>query len=287
MTQPQPAADLAVIAAYQQSTQRLREQLQRAITRLWRSLGSYRRGDIRPFTRDVVPLVGAAQAQMSALTVGYLSAQRLAIVGRSIDVRVNPDRVSGAAARNGTNPHDVYERPFHLVWRQLDELPRQPGSIDKAIQSGLDRAVDLALTDVQLTKMQTAAAATSGDRLARWTERVLEGPHSCGLCIVASTQRYRVGELLPIHGGCDCSQRTIYGKVAPPQVIDPTTLADIHERIEQTFGASSSQARIIPGARDARGNLIRYRDVLVTHSHGELGPVLSVKGAQFTGPYDI
>lgn len=287
MTSPQPAADLAVIAAYQAQTRALRARLDVLVTRVWRSLGTYRRPQMQRFVKDVTTLVLAGQTQMSALTVGYMTAQRNAILGRSVTFRVNPRDVTGANARNGTDPRMVYERPFHLVWRQLHDQPHVAGAVNAAIQSGLDRAVELAMTDLQLAKVQTAAAAGSQDKLARWSERVLEGPHSCGLCIVASTQRYRAGELLPIHGGCDCSQRTVYGEIAPPQVLDPTKLADIHDRIEQAFGASSSSARVIPGARDARNKLIRYRDVLVVHEHGELGSVLAVKGRPFLGPGDL
>ena len=32
---------------------------------------------------------------------------------------------------------------------------------------------------------------------------------------------------------------------------------------------------------------VAYRDVLVSHEHGELGPVLAVKGRPFQGPNDL
>lgn len=270
---------LAAMAAYQAQTQALRTQLTAYVQRLWRSLGSWRQGDIPRFVAQVVPVVAGAQRQMVALTAANLAQQRqLAVGGLFVPQPVDPKAVSGAAARNGTDPAEVYGRPFHLVWRQLDELPREPGSIDQAITAGMDRAVESAVTDVQLTKQRTAFQVLGRDGRVTGYRRVLEGAYSCALCIVASTQRYHRSELLPVHPACDCSVQPIYGDADPGQLIDPDTLADVHQRIEERFGHSSSAARIIPGAKDGRGKVIRYRDVLVTHEHSELGPVLAVRG---------
>jgi hypothetical protein len=284
---------VAAILAYQAQTVNLREKVAAYVERLWKSLGSWREKDMRRFSAEVTPVIAGAQRQMSAITAASLALQRQAeIGGTAVPTAVDPASVTGAAARNGASPTEVYERPFHLVWRQLAELPREPGSVDKAIESGLNRAVETALTDLQLTKVQTAQAVGEQDKRVRWQQRVLEGPHSCGLCIVASTQTYHNPtrlhpKLLPIHGGCDCSVRFSYGDTYPGQVLDLNTLQDIHARIEERFGASSPGARRIPGAVDGNGLALAYRDVLVTHEHGELGPVLSVKGAPFLGPSNL
>lgn len=288
MSPSQPAPDVAVVAAYQQRTQALRVQVAAIIERIWNSLGEYREPQLNTFVKQVVPLVLAGQKQMSALTVGYHQAQRNAVVGRTLTLRVDPSKVSGQAARNGVDPAEVYGRPVHLVWRQLAELPHEPGSIEAAIQSGLNRAIDTALTDLQLTKVQTSQLAGEQDSKVRWMQRVLEGPHSCGLCIVASTLTYHNGKtLLPIHPACDCSVRFGYGDQYPDHILDPETLADVHETVADRFGRSSPGARTIPGARNDKNQLIQYRDVLITHEHGELGPVLGVRGASFLGPDDI
>jgi hypothetical protein len=264
---------IAALVAYQAASAALRLQLAGLVTRLWRQLGSYRTADVRRFVVDVVPLVAGAQQQMSALTAAGLARQREISLGdNGKPVAVDVRKVTGAAARNGADPREVYERPFHLVWRQLAELPREPGSIDKAIQSGLDRALDLAGTDVQLAKVHTAYAIGQADPKVRWQQRVLEGAHSCGLCIVASTQTYHNSSrlhptLMPIHPGCDCSVRYAYGDSYPAQILDVTKLADVHDRIEQRFGRSSSSARVIPGSRDSYGRIVRYRDVSRKKGH--------------------
>lgn len=296
----QRAAEFATaMAAYQAQTVALRARLEAFIRRLWASLGTYREPQMRRFITQVLPAVAGAQSAMLALTAANLATQRQIALGVAFrPTAVNRVKVTGAAARNGVDPREVYGRPFHLVWRQLDELPREPGSIDKAIEAGLNRAVQTALTDVQLAKRSTALQVIGHDDRIVGYRRVLEGPHSCGLCLVASTQRYHREKLLPMHPACDCSVAAIWGRSDPGQLIAATAnidgkhvpiadLPDIHDRIEQEFGRSSSGARIIPGARDAKGRIIRYQDVLVTHDHGELGPVLGVAGRPFLGPDDL
>jgi hypothetical protein len=274
--------DAAVVAAYQSQTDALRAQVAALVAAAWDGLGSWRDSNVGPFLKDAVPLVLAGQRQMLSLTLGYLAAQRVAALGRSIPVAVNAAAVTGAAARNGVDPADVYRRPFSLVWRQLADLPRVPGAVEQAIDAGRKRLEQTVLTDLQLTKVQASQRVAEQDRAIVGYQRVLEGPHSCALCIVASTQRYHRVRRLDVHPGCDCSVRPIYGDEDPGQLLDPTRLADVHDRIEQRFGVSNSAARGIP----SRG-LPDYRNVLITHDHGELGPVLGVRGQPFTGPDDL
>jgi hypothetical protein len=271
-----------VVAAYQTATESLRSNLEQVITALWVALGSYRDADRSRFVQQVAPIVLAAQRQMSALTTGYHNARRTLIVGRSRSVRVDPASVSGAAARNGTDPADVYGRPFDVVWRELAKNKGQPNYVENAIKAGLDHAVQLALTDVQLSKTQTSQRVMADDNQIVGYRRVLEGSHSCGLCIVAATLRYHKSDLLPIHPACDCSVAEIFGTEDPGKSFGVGQLGDVHDRIAERFGESDASARAIPG----QGGL-QYRDVLITHEHGELGPILAVRGQNFTGPTDL
>ncbi len=288
MTAPQPEqvrAYLAAMAAYQAQTATLRATVAAAVTRSWRLLGSWRQTDVSRFVREVTPIVLGGQRAMQALTTANLARQRqIALGGTARPVAVDARAVTGSAARNGVSPATVYERPFHLVWRQLHDLPRESGAIDQAIQSGLDRAVESAQDDLQLTKKLTARDVLRQDERVVGYRRVLEGAYSCGLCIVAATRRYDKDELLPIHGRCDCSVNAIYGTSDPGISVAATVragdgrlvpigeIADIHERIAERFGDSSTSA-------GAKGAVPDYRDVLITHEHNELGPVLAVRGA--------
>lgn len=269
----------AVVVAYQRQTEQLRQRLGDLIAQLWRSLDSYR--DPAPFVGRVVPLVTGAQMRMASLTAAYLAAVRqISAGGTGTPVAVLDSRVTGAVTRNGTPLTDVYERPFHTVWRELHDLPREAGAVDRAIQAGLDQALVEARTDVQRTKALTARETFAADRHVAGYRRVLEGARSCGLCVVASTQRYHKADLLPIHPGCDCAVAPIYGEEDPGQVIDEQRLAAAHQAVAERFGRSDASAR-------GRDGVPAYRDVLIVHQHGELGPVLGVRGQGFTGPSDL
>lgn len=285
-SQQQLAEQAALIAAYQQQSQAIREALAGFVQRLWRSLGVYRTPKL--FVDQVVPVVTGAQLQMTGLTAAYLARQQqLAIGGTGAPVAVAARSVTGAASRNGTPLTEVYERPFHTVWRELDRLPREDGAIEQAIQAGLDQALIDAKTDLQRTKALTSQQDLAHDRHVVGYARVLEGAGSCGKCIVASTQRYHKAKLLPIHPGCDCGVAKIYGDDDPGQVINEKLLADIHDAIAAQFGKDNSGARFIDGQVKVNGQPLQYRDVLVEHEHGELGPILAVRGQHFTGPADL
>jgi hypothetical protein len=60
-------------------------------------------------------------------------------------------------------------------------------------------------------------------------------------------------------------------------VIDEQQLSDTHAAIEERFGVSSDDAR----------SAVDYRKVLLVRDHGELGPLLTVKGQHFDGPSSI
>ena len=155
------------------------------------------------------------------------------------------------------------------------------------MKAGQERLDSLAATDLQLAKTHTAQQALSRDARVVGYRRVLEGTYSCGLCIVASTQRYRKAELMPVHPGCDCDVVPIYGDRDPGRLINAGALADVHAAVKDRFGVDSEAARAIPRIYDGKGDPTLYRDVIVTHNHGEIGPVLGVRGQDFTGPADL
>jgi len=284
--QADQAAAVAAITVYTQQTQALRANLAAYIARLWKSLADYR--SPKNFVQQVVPVVTGAQQQMSALTAAYLAQQRqIAIGGPGLPVAVSDKDVTGSATRNGTSLQDVYERPFHTVWRDLAEQPHVPGAVDDAIQAGLEQAVNEAKTDLQRSKTLTSQRTIRDERNIAGYSRILEGTYSCGLCIVASTQRYHKADLLPCHPGCDCSVAPIYGLDDPGLVINEQQLGDIHDAITAQFGKENAGARFIDGQVKINGQPLQYRDVLVTHEHSELGPIMGVRGQHFLGPSDL
>lgn len=272
--------DPGVVAVYQSQTTTLRDQLAAFIAALWASLVDYRAASMVGFTAQVVPVVEGAMAHMQAITSAYLAT----VAGRSGPASTPAAfRSLGVSdVRAGADPLDVYGRPFHLVWRRLHDLaPLDGPKIEQAIRSGEDRAIQLAVTDVQLAKTRTAQQVITDSPHIVGYRRVLEGPRSCGLCIVASTQRYHKKQLMPIHPGCDCSIEPITGADDGERLIAPDVLAAAHQAVADRFGTSSSAADRIRGALTDKGGPVLYRDVLITHDHHEIGPVLSVRGQRW------
>lgn len=259
------AITAAYTAAQVQATTALRERLAQFVRLSWRALGVYRNAEMARFVSEVTPTVEAAMGQMSSLTSGYLAA-----VAQEAGHSASPVNIPTPTVQSvrGVAADVVYGRPFHQVWRDLhDGMPPA-----QAIDHGSQRAVQTALTDVQLAKTHTvkqSMAATPTNARPYWYKRVLEGPYSCGLCVVASTLGYHVADLMPIHPGCDCSVEPQWS--AYEHTFDTKRLQDAHAAVEATFGAPDAGARAVD-----------YRKSLIVHEHGELGPVLAVKGHAFT-----
>lgn len=79
----------------------------------------------------------------------------------------------------------------------------------------------------------------------------------------------------------------IYGDTDVGQVIDDYNLEKAHQAIEDRFGGTDPGARILD-----LGKTVQYSDgvrgadftEVMVREHGELGPVLAIRGQKFTGP---
>jgi hypothetical protein len=214
--------------------------------------GQYRDADLDRFLKQVVPVVLAGRKQVSALTDAYLS-RKLGIPAKG---PIDTDALRGVSAA------EVYARPFVTVRTKLSEgLP-----FEAAVSAGAARLTDISLADMQLAKTHTSREVYQSAGAERYI-RVLTGGMNCALCYIASTQTYATDDLMPIHPGCNCDT-----DVAPDDFDGSETLSATHEAVEERLGASDSGAR----APD-------YRKQLIVREHGELGPVLAVRGQHFAG----
>lgn len=275
MTAPQDPSSSAVpptvaagmTVAYLSSVKMLRDRLAGTVTSLFDS-GSYRDVDANAYVELMGPVALATQQTIATITAAYLAHQiNPAASAPPLDL----EAVSGAALRNGLDPAVLLRRPYEQVWTAL----AQGKTLSEAAAIGRRRALDNALTDLQLAKTRTAQLVMANNPRVIGYRRVLTGAHSCALCVVASTHTYKRGDLMPIHPQCDCSvEPLLAGQTVSQLPLDQVTAA-----IRRDLGDSY----VSPDAR--RG--IDYRKVLVTHEHGEIGPVLAVRGQEFTGPADI
>lgn len=256
-----------LIAGYQSATAAIRGRVVEYARRLWTSSPGLRDADVDRIVAGLVPVVQAGQRQVAQLTDAYIA--RVA-VSAGVDWTAGLD-LDAIVNYRGVPAVEVYRRPAVTAYVALNRSVPYP----EAVQIGLSRLMSITATDMQQAKNRAAASAMerSGFQFFR---RVLSGSENCALCAIASTQRYRRGDLLPIHPGCDCGVAALLSETDPGQVIDSTTLELIHDEVER-----------VTGSVDRGGRAPDYRDLVVTNMHGELGPTLGWRGENFTGPADL
>lgn len=222
--------------------------------------GQYRDADLERFVKQVVPVMLASRRQVSALTDSYLSQKLSAALGHKVPPRgpIDTDTLRGVAAT------EVYARPFVTVRTKLSK----DMAFDAAVSAGLARLSDIVLADMQLAKTHTAQRSMSSAGVELY-QRTLTGSVNCALCFLASTQVYHVADLMPIHPGCDCGVEPMTSGARGRMKADLTAT---HEAVEDRLGAS-----------DSGGRAPDYRKQLIVREHGELGPVLTVRGQHFQG----
>lgn len=257
-----------VVAGYGAAVTRVRAAVVAFAKAAWAAQGSYRDADIDALVAMIVPRVQAGQVQVANLTAAYIAQ----VASLRTGATVAPAAVDAAAVTGGrgVSAEAVYRRPGMTVWRILSE----GGSFSEAVTAGARRLESLVGTDVQMARVRQARASFQASG-ARYYRRVLNGGENCALCMLASTQRYRVADLSPVHPGCDCGIDALPDATDPGQVLDPDEVERIHERVADTFGTA-----------DRGGRAIDYRLISV-REHGEYGPTLTWRGQKFTGPADV
>lgn len=298
MTSPaQVATEAALIQQYNAQTQQLRNTLAVFIARLWASLGTdWRKANEDRFVAQAVPASQGAQRAMSAMTAAYLARLVAAMAGTPPRIPAVPQTAVTGQALRGVDPAEVYRRPLEQARYALS----QDKSPDEAAAFGARRAQSIAMTDLQLAKTHTARQVMHSDGRVVGYRRVLTGAENCGLCVPASSLRYHVKDLMPIHPGCDCSCSPVIGRSDPGTTINTAQVAEGAQHIGETSGGvkvyapgdtidlgdllepvhAAIEDRFGEAYRDARE--IDYRKVITVHRHSEIGPVLTVSSHRFT-----
>ena len=236
----------------------------------FRNLGKWRDEDIATFVEQVsVPLQGIKRNAASGAIAYHEQVARISKKAFKAPSVADLD-LSMSALRNGANVNQVYGRPFVQMRMAL----AKGESFADALALGSRTADSFARTEVQLSRRQASLFARKANDNIVGFLRTLSGSENCALCYVASTQRYRKGDLLPIHPACDCGEMPIYGDSDPGQVIDQQLLDKSHEAVGQRFGI------------DVGGREPDYRKIMI-RDHGEMGPMLTVRGQKFTGPNSL
>ena len=273
---------IALATAYTAAMGRIRDGMAEFLRRQFHHSGSWRTADADRFASIVPPVVAGAQRAVSSTTAAYLARLASEMTGTPrTPVGVPALEVSGSAVRNGVDPAVVYRRPFTQVWTEL----AAGTPLTEAVAAGERRALTIVNTDLQLAKTHTAQKVFAQDERVVGYRRVPRGPHTCALCLIVSTRRYRKAELAALHPNCDCDVEPVYGDFDPGPVLDEKFLDAVHRAIARDLGKDYVAAS--GTAKSTRARELDYRDIVITHEHGEIGSVLGVRGQHFTGPDDI
>jgi hypothetical protein len=251
----------------------IRDRVDGFVTARWRTLDSWRDDDVQRLLDDILPVLDAAQRQMADATASYLATVDSVTTGSAFRLATVPYAdVTGTALR-GVDPRVLFQRPQMVMNYALS----RGASLTAAVGAGEDRLRSLAGTNLQLAKTKTTAKVGKPP----FYRRVLTGKENCSLCVVASTQRYRRGDLARIHPGCDCGIEPIIDGQAP-HVIDQSLLDSTYAEIAKKLGVSD-----VSWSGLHQEGLVDFRALTISRTNGELGPVLAWRGDRFRGPDSV
>lgn len=244
--------------AYDSQVHAIRQQITSFGQAYWDSLPHYRASAVEDMIEAITPRVAAGQLRIADLTRAYLAQCARELGWKVVLPPIDQDEIRGA---RGVDPRIVYRRPAVDVYTALAAGKPLP----QAAAEGRLRLTQLIGGDMQLAKVHASRQSMRGyPEEGQFYRRVLTGRENCALCVVASTQRYYRGDLLPIHPGCDCGVQPLPPGLAVNQVIDEDLLEQVHQITADRLGVS-----------DRGGRTPDYRKLLTVSEHGEYGPTLS------------
>lgn len=244
--------------AYDSQVHAIRQQITAFGQAYWDSLPHYRASAVEDMIQAITPRVTAGQLRIADLTRAYLAQCARELGWKVVLPSIDQDEIRGA---RGVDPRVVYRRPAVDVYTALAAGKPLP----QAAAEGRLRLTQLIGGDMQLAKVHASRQSMRGyPAEGQFYRRVLTGRENCALCVVASTQRYYRGDLLPIHPGCDCGVQPLPPGLAVNQVIDEDLLEQVHQITADRLGVS-----------DRGGRNPDYRKLLTVSEHGEYGPTLS------------
>lgn len=244
--------------AYDSQVHAIRQQITAFGQAYWDSLPHYRASAVEDMIEAITPRVAAGQLRIADLTRAYLAQCARELGWKVVLPPIDQDEIRGA---RGVDPRVVYRRPAVDVYTALAAGKPLP----QAAAEGRLRLTQLIGGDMQLAKVHASRQSMRGyPEEGQFYRRVLTGRENCALCVVASTQRYYRGDLLPIHPGCDCDVQPLPPGLAVNQVIDEDLLEQVHQITADRLGVS-----------DRGGRTPDYRKLLTVSEHGEYGPTLS------------
>lgn len=219
---------------------------------------------IDQLTALMVPAVEAGQLQIADLTNAHLS--------NLFGVEHPPAAQLSMFGRPGVDKQAELARPF---WTAI-KAAEKGKPIEEALKAGQNRLDKMVRTDLQMAKVRQSREVLKAAHIQRYAR--VTGPKPCWLCSIASTQTYYTEDLLPIHPGCNCS-------VKPVPLHEETLQEDFNP--EQLLLNTNEQTKMMGALIEDEAGIRQFRDRVAVRQHGEIGPTLTWKHQNFTGPDQV
>lgn len=180
--------------------------------------------------------------------------------------------------RDGVSKAEEYARPYRVAAKAVADGDTRA----RAVQKGLRRLNSLVGVDIQMAKVRQAQASMRKSKV-QFYRRVPTSSNPCELCEIASSDIYATNELMPIHDNCSCDI----------EIIDNPEDLEQHElqaQADEGFDPPAPdglQKEDIAKLNEDDASPQDYRDLIQVREHGEIGPMLTWRSQDFTGPNEI
>lgn len=232
----------------------------------WQSfVGWYSPAAIAGIAQEMAATSLAAQEIVAGLITEYV-AQVAAVVRGDQRIIVPPIHIP--VIRNGVDLEQVHSRPARAY--RVEYAKDQ--DVETSIQAAFDREVELLEADLMLAAREAELEAMRELDVTHYRRVLrpeLSKTGSCLLCVAASIKVYTISDLLPIHIRCKCRTMPIIDGEDPAEQLNEQDRKRVYAEagVQNRSGLSNLRVKV--------------------NEHGELGPVLTVKGHRFTGEDDL
>lgn len=231
-------------------------------------------------------MVVSAQDQVRRLTESYLRANAQ-LLGAVIPEGTGME--APAYPRFGVTPLEVWSRPaetFRYMVSKGNAPSRAKALALKRVEAMAEKEVALAQRDQSAVFAKAlgieqesygfkapekaparpaAPTAPKGVKVIGYRRIVhpeLSRTGTCGLCMVAATRIYTLGELMPLHDNCKCTVAFVTETEDPGEALNNIDLSQLYGKAGSTSAKDLSAVRV------------------ATYTSGELGPVLTRGGVE-------
>jgi hypothetical protein len=224
--QAHPRSQLARLhTQYRDATGATRARTTSALSQLWLSLPNYRDDSIAAFADKGSRISAAGAIATATLTAAFVEIATRTISGDA--QRPALDVARFADLRTGTTPLETYARPGLQVWYELS----RGATITDAINRGLNRALTIASTDLQLAKLDAATQTLAAQPQITAYERVTGG-NACPFCEEAAGTLYASDEVMELHDNCSCDVVPVFDGIQLGDATDFGASADTFDNTE-------------------------------------------------------